>query len=296
MGKGSAYAKTILLGEHFVVYGLPAIGVGLSKKTDVEIAKANHMRIESNHADAGLLNGLEAIKKAMGISDNFTVKIRSEVPMGSGLGSSAALSVAFVRALSEEYKLNLSDEQISSYAYEAEKIYHGTPSGIDNTLATFGGAILFQKKDGKISVSQLKIAKPLHVVIGCTGKKKGTTGDIIAAVKSRKEKNASIYEDLFIAEKKIIHDAVKAIEEGKHEELGELMNINHGLLSAMGVSSRENEDIVQAARNAGALGAKITGAGMGGSCVILAKNEKNAEEIVNEIKKLGYISFTAIVQ
>ncbi len=296
MGKGFGYAKSILLGEHFVVYGLPAIGVALSKKTEVEISKSSHMCIESSHADASLLNGLEAVKSVMGIKDNFIVKIKSEIPMGSGLGSSAALSVAFARALSDEYKLNLSDEQVSSYAYEAEKVYHGTPSGIDNTLSTFGGAILFKKEGGKSILTKLKVGKPLHFVIGNTGKKRGSTAEILSAVKARKEKNPGIYEDLFNAEQKIIDSAINAIEHGKLEELGELMNINHGLLSAMGVSTKENGDIIYAARAFGALGAKITGAGMGGSCIILAKNEKQSEEIANEIKKMGYLAITSIVQ
>ncbi len=296
MGRGIGYAKTIFFGEHFVVYGIPAIGIGLSKKIEVEIEKSSYMKIESNHADANLLKGIEAIKTAIKVQDNFIVKIKSEIPMRSGLGSSAAISVAFVRAISDEYKLNLSDEQISSYAYESEKIYHGTPSGTDNTLATFGGAIIFQKREGGNLITPLKIGKPFHIVIGNTDKRKSSTSEIIAAVKSRKEKNPEIYEYFFNAEKKIIEFAIKAIEYGNLEELGELMNLNHGILSAIGVSSKENEDIVQTARNMDALGAKITGAGCGGSCVILAKNEKNAEEIANEIKKMGYFVISAMVQ
>lgn len=296
MGKGIGFAKTILLGEHFVVYGLPAIGIGLSKKTEVEIEKSPHMRVESSHADSSLLSGIEAIKAAMKVTDNFIVRIKSEIPLGSGLGSSAAISVAFVRAIADEYRLALTPDQISAYAYEAEKIYHGTPSGIDNTLATVGGALLFQKQDGKTVATPLKIGKPLTIVIGNTGKKRGSTGEIISAVKLRKDKNAPIYEDLFNAEKKVVERAVNAIERGDLEGLGELMNINHGLLSAMGVSTKENGDIIYVARQFGALGAKITGAGMGGSCVILAKNEKNAEEIAGEIKKLGYLSIIASVQ
>ncbi len=296
MGKGFGYAKAILLGEHFVVYGLAAIGVALSARTEVEISKSSHMKIESSHADAKLLQGFEAIKNVMKIQDSFAVKIKSDVPMGSGLGSSAAVSVAFVRALSDEYGLNLNDEQVSAYAYEAEKVYHGTPSGIDNTLAAFGGAVLFQKLENGNIIKPLKIRKPLHVVIGSTGKKKAITGQIISEVKARKEKNPEIYGDLFNVEKRIVNNAAKAMEAGKLEELGELMNINHGLLSALGVSSRENEEIVQKARELGALGAKITGAGCGGSCVVLAKSGKNAAKITEEIKKMDYFAITSIVQ
>ncbi|MEW6528894.1 MAG: mevalonate kinase [Candidatus Micrarchaeota archaeon] len=296
MSKGIGYAKTILFGEHFVVYGMSAIGIGLSKKTEVVVEKSPHMKIESNYADANLLKGIEAVKSAMKIHDNFIIKITSEIPMGGGLGSSAALSVAFVRALSDEYGLNLSDAQVSSYAYEAEKIYHGSPSGIDNSLATFGGAIVFQKREEGSIITQLKIKNPLHIIIGNPGKRNSSTKELISAVRSRKEKHPEIYDFIFSTEKKIIESAIKAIENGDLEELGELMNMNHGILSTIGVSSKKDEDIVHTARECGALGAKITGAGCGGSCVILAKDEKHAELIANEIKKIGYITLIAVVQ
>ncbi|MBU0586746.1 mevalonate kinase [Candidatus Micrarchaeota archaeon] len=296
MGKGFGYAKTILLGEHFVVYGLPAIGAALSKKIEIEVTKAPHMKIEAAHADGKLLLGLEAAKKSMKITENFNVKIKSEIPIGSGLGSSAALSVAFVRAVADESKMFITDHEISKHAYESERVFHGVPSGIDNTLATQGGAILFQKTQTGAEITPLKIGRPLNLVIGNTGKKRGSTEDIISAVKARRDKNPEIYNDLFNAEKKMIDSAVTAISSGKIEDLGEFMNINHGLLCSMGVSSRENEMIIYAARDLGALGAKITGAGCGGSCTILAKNEKNAEEIANEIRKLGFIAITSLVQ
>ncbi|MDD5337015.1 MAG: mevalonate kinase [Candidatus ainarchaeum sp.] len=296
MGKGYGCAKSILFGEHFVVYGLPAIGVGLSKKIEVEISKAPHTLLESSHVDANLLAGLDAIKNAMGIKDNFVIRIKSEIPVASGLGSSAAVSVAFVRALSEEYKLNLSDEKVNAYAFEAEKVYHGNPSGMDNNLAMCGGAIIFQKKPEGASITPLRIGKPMNLVIGVTGKKKKSTAQLIAEVKLKKEKYPELFHYLFEAEKNLIDLAIKAIEHGKLEEVGELMNLNQGFLSAMGVSSRENKDIIYAAREMGALGAKITGAGYGGSCVILAKNEKNAEEIAEEIRRLGYVAITTVAQ
>mgnify|MGYP001183527310 FL=1 len=175
MGKGAGYAKAILFGEHFVVYGLPAIGIALSKKIEVEVAKSPHMKIEASHADGNLIKGMDAIKGAMGIAENFLVKVNSEIQIGSGLGSSAAISVAFARAVSDELKMGITDEQASSYAYEAEKIYHATPSGIDNNLAARGGAIHFQKSEGGNKIVPLKIGKPLWVAIGNTGKKRAPT-------------------------------------------------------------------------------------------------------------------------
>ena len=296
MGKGTGCAKSILFGEHFVVYGLPAIGVGLSKKIEVEITKATHTRLESSHVDANLLSGLDAIRNSMGIKDNFVIKVKSEIPVASGLGSSAAVSVAFVRALSDEYKLNLPEDKICAYAFEAEKVFHGNPSGMDNNLAICGGAIIFQKKPEGVSITPLKIGKPMHLVIGVTGKKKKSTAQLVSEVKSKKERYPELFHFMFEAEKKLIELAIKAIEQGKLDEVGEMMNFNQGFLSAMGVSSRENKDIIYAARELGALGAKITGAGYGGSCVILAKSEKNAEEIAGEIRRLGYVAITSVAQ
>lgn len=299
MSTGIGYGKTILFGEHFVVYGLPAIGISLSKKTEIEIEKANEMKIEGAIKKEIVLQGLEAIKKAMQMNSNFKVKIKSEFPIGSGLGSSAALSVAFVRALNDEFKLGLANEQVSAYAYEGEKVFHGTPSGIDNTLATFGGAIFFQKKNPPIGgniIKPLKIAKPFHIVVANAGARKFTTSEIICAVRKRKENYPKIYESLFACAIEITNAAIKSIENGNLEELGELMDINHGLLSAIGVSSIRNEKIIAMAREFGAFGAKITGAGCGGNCVILAKNKKNAEEIATELIKSGYTALIAEVK
>lgn len=296
MGKGRGYAKAILFGEHFVVYGGKAIALGLSEYIEIEVKEAQYTTVESKHVDENFLKALEVIKREMKINTNFKIKITSNIPMGSGLGSSAAVSVALVRAIADEFKINLNNDEISSIAFEAEKIHHGTPSGIDNTLASKGGAIIFKKNnDGTREIRDLKIGKEMNFVIGITGKKRGTTGEIVADVRKRKEKYSKVFSHIFNAESEIVEEAIKNIETGDLEKVGELMNINHGLLSAIGVSSKENEDIVQLARELGALGSKITGAGRGGSCIILAKNNKNANEIAEEIKKMGYIAFTSSV-
>lgn len=300
MAVGIGYGKSILFGEHFVVYGIPAIGIGLMKKAEVEVIKSPNMSIESKDIrDKNVfLQAFEEIKKGMGVKDNFRVKINAGIPLSAGMGSSAAICVGFARALANEYKTRFKSEQIAAFAYQGEKVFHGNPSGIDNTLAAFGGTILFQKRPfwlGGDIIRHLKVKKPFWIVIGNTGKRMGSTKELVAGVKSLKQKNEEIFAYLFVLERKLIERAIKALERGDLEELGQLMNMNHGLLSALGVSTLDNAKIVYMARKAGALGAKLTGAGGGGCCIALAKDEKHAKAVADAIKREGFDAFCSKV-
>lgn len=295
MAKGFGYGKCILFGEHFVVYGIPAIGVGLGKKAEVEIAEAQRMTIESEEIKNPkiFLRAFGAIKKEMGVRANFSVRVKSEIPLGSGMGASAAISVGFARALANYYKTLFKGEEIAAFAYQGEKIFHGHPSGIDNTLAAFGGTIYFQKRAPELGgniIRHLKIKRPFWIVIG-NAERLSSTKELVANVQNLKKRNEDVFAYLFEAERRIIARAEIALKKGDLEEVGQLMNLNHGLLSAVGVSTLGNEQIVYIAREAGALGAKITGAGGGGACIALAKNESHAKRIAQKLKRAGFTSF-----
>ena len=212
------------------------------------------------------------------------IEIFPHIPRAAGLGGSAALAVAIVRALSIHYNLNLNNEQISQLAYESELIAHGSASGIDNTLATYGKFSMFQRGD-KPLLEEIKIQKPIQMVIGFSGIESLTAG-MVAKVKAAREENPSLYDNIFKEIDNLVLKAKAAIETYDLESLGNLMNMNQGLLNAMQVSSPELEEIIAVARKNGALGAKLTGAGGGGA--ILALCPENAEKVVFAIKKAGY--------
>ena len=224
------------------------------------------------------------------------IRITSTIPLASGLGSGAAVSVAIIRALSAHLGKPFANEKISALAYEVEKIHHGTPSGIDNTVVTYGKPIFFipapsalrasppqagEKKSPPRSrgglkggqITPLRVAKPFTIVIGDTGLP-APTKESVSDVRELWEENPQKMDALFAAAGSIAKTARQAIMGGHPERLGPLMNENHALLQEMTVSSRELDILTEASLKAGALGAKLSGGGRGGNMIALSTKEK----------------------
>jgi hydroxymethylglutaryl-CoA reductase len=201
-----------------------------------------------------------------------------------GLGGSASLAVAIIRALSEYFSLQLDNAAISALAFESEKIVHGTASGIDNTLATYGQFLRF-KKGNPPEIEPITPPKPIRIVIGLTWIESLTAG-MVARVRQAWERNKDLYNRIFKEIDRLTIQAIKAINENNLPQLGELMNINQGYLNALQVSGREIEELIAIARENGALGAKLTGGGGGGAIIALCPD--NAEEVARAIKNAGY--------
>ena len=300
MSIGIGYGKVILFSEHFVVYGVPAIALGITNKAIVEIKKSDSLGYTSD--TQGTIpelttKSIRNVLEAMNIKENFHVHLKGDLPTFGGLGSSAAFCVAVVRALNNEYILNLRNEQVNAYAYEGEKAFHGNPSGIDNTMATYGGAVKFirGKTPAENKFEQVKIGSPLHFVIGVTGIS-SPTAKMVAEVRKFKEEEPDQFQNLCDQAGEIVKRGEKALASGDTKLIGELMNENQFLLRAIGVSIEQNETIIKAALSAGALGAKVTGGGGGGCCIALAKDEKHAKEILNAIKEKGFDRFITSVE
>ncbi|MDO8554350.1 MAG: mevalonate kinase [Candidatus Micrarchaeota archaeon] len=295
MGKGIGHGKVIIFGEHFVVYGVPAIAAGISNGAIVEVKKSIELSYVSNvHGTIPELttNAIKLIMAAMKIKENFRVELTGDLPTFGGLGSSAAFCVALTRAFADEYNLSLRDDKINEIAYEGEKAFHGNPSGIDNTMATYGGAMRFirGKNPQENKFEKIKLGIPLHCVIGITGIS-SPTAKMVEGVMKYKEEDSDQFQNLCDEAGEIIARGEKALATGDLKLLGELMNENQQLLNALGVSIEQNEAIIESALGAGALGAKVTGGGGGGTCLILAKDQKHATEIIFAIKKIGFDAF-----
>jgi mevalonate kinase len=203
----------------------------------------------------------------------FTLRITSTIPVASGMGSGAAVSVAIIRAVSAFLGQSLPNEKVSALAYQTEKHYHGTPSGIDNTVVTFARPVYFEL--GR-PIQTFSIGRPFTIVIGDTGIQ-SSTAEVVGAVRQRWQDNPDPIEGLFAAIGAIASKARQAIERGQSELLGQLMDENHSLLQQLGVSTPELDRLVEYARAAGAWGAKLSGAGGGGNIIALAPDEKAAE-------------------
>ncbi len=301
MGKSSGYGKVIIFGEHFVVHGVPGIVSATDAKTDAEVNKAatgiviNDERTGSKgYAEEKKQQQIESIQRmlrAIGLPADtpMSIWIGGNLPGFSGLGASAASSVAIARAISEEFGMGLSDERVNKVAYEAEKAYAGNPSGIDNTAATYGGLLWFRKneQDGTEIVEKITMKEPAEIIIGSTGKVANTKA-MVEGVAERKKQNPARYNLLFKRAEEIALEGRKALEAGDLKKLGELMDENHTLLQGIEVSSKELDLLVDVARKQGAWGAKLTGGGGGGCMTALTPGKELQEKVALAIEKAGF--------
>jgi hydroxymethylglutaryl-CoA reductase len=295
---GAGHGKIILLGEHSVVYGRRAIAAPIALAIQARIEDTREgiemiiprwgveqrLDFQGKHLPpftksmASLLETLELTGRGM------RIEIFPNVPRAMGLGGSAAMAVAVIRAMNIHYELGLSDERINELAYECEKFAHGTPSGLDNTLATFGQFTLFRAGEAPMR-EVIDVPKPLPVVIGMSGVE-GLTAKTVTRVREAWQKNPSLYERIFDEIDGLVGLGLDALKAGDYESMGELMNVCQGLLNAMQVSSWELEELNQIARNHGALGAKLTGGGGGGSMIALCPD--SSADVARAIRAAGY--------
>jgi hydroxymethylglutaryl-CoA reductase len=213
------------------------------------------------------------------------IEVFPEVPRSMGLGGSAAMAVAIVRALDKHFRLGLTDAQVNSLEFESEKVAHGSPSGLDNTLACYGKALVFRAGDPPL-VEPLNIREPIPAVIGMTGYE-GLTAKTVGRVRDAWQQDKKLYERIFDQIDALVLRGVQAIQDGDIKLLGELMNICHGMLNALQVSTPELEQLVDIARAKGALGAKLTGGGGGGSIIAVCDADQQ-QAIVDAIRAAGY--------
>ena len=298
MTHASAPGKIILFGEHAVVYGRPALAVPVTQvHADVNIADSSrpgiwihapdvdlHAEWTSLPSDHPIASVLHNFFFAFGISPfpSLDISITSTIPVASGLGSGAAVTVALVRALSSFFSLSLSDEQVNQFTYEIEKLYHGTPSGIDNTVVTYARPVYFIKGQ---QIETFAVARPFTIVIGDTGIS-APTKESVGDVRKLWEADKVRWEKVFDEVGEIAKQARDDIERGKKKELGELMNRNHALLQELTVSSPELDRLVESARRSGASGAKMSGGGRGGNMIALVENE-NAPAVAEALLSAG---------
>ena len=298
MTKSTASGKIILFGEHAVVYGRPALAVPVTQvHADVEVSDSDRAGIWIDAPDVNLhaeLNTLPSDHPLASVIHNFlflarispfpslNIKITSTIPVASGLGSGAAVTVALTRALSSHLNFSMNDEEVNAFAYEIEKLHHGTPSGIDNTVITYARPVYFVRGH---SIETFKVGRPFTIVIGDTGIS-APTKESVGDVRKLWEVDKAKWENIFDEVGEIVGQARSAIESGKWELLGDLMNTNHELLRKMTVSSPKLDQLVEAARNAGALGAKMSGGGRGGNMIALALPEM-VESVSLALKEAG---------
>jgi mevalonate kinase len=293
---GFGRGKVILLGEHAVVHGCPAIAVGIEQGVAADAAPAERDLLRLSPWNLALVpdaRGNEPLERAFAAAlalyparPSLEVNAQVDLPAGAGLGCSAAIGVAVLDAIDETLGIERSRTDLAAAALAWEKVFHGNPSGIDNTMSAVGGVALYRKND---VLQPLHSNKPLHLVIGYSGEP-SSTKEMVASVGRQLENDPKRVIKAFEGIEVLVRNAKLAIEAGDHIALGQLLDLNHTILSSLMLCTTKLDDMCQAARQAGALGAKMTGAGGGGCMFALAPKR---DEALRLRRVLGDGSFVA---
>ncbi len=284
----TAPGKTILFGEHAVVYGHPAIAVPVNERqAKVKIFPqigsqssqiqfiAPQIQLEQNYIEMDKHHpfriALDQVKNYLDISHYPACKIHlsSTIPIASGLGSSAAISVALLKGLFDFVGYQASDSVLSELAFKVEIEFHGTPSGIDNSVIAYQKPVYFQKDK---NIEFINLGGDFTIIIADSGIR-GNTKVAVSGVRERWLDNSNLYEKYFQKIGDISYQAKIALENGEQALLGNLMNANQDLLQKIGVSHPSLENLIEISMNHGGIGAKLCGGGLGGNIIILSDGE-----------------------
>lgn len=265
-----ASGKVILLGEHAVVYGVPAIAAGIERGAEARASAAHEASLviagRTVRADdeMDLARAFRALLAVLG-AGAVRVEARSDLPLGAGLGSSAAIAVAVARAVCEH--ANLDEALVPEAALAFERIFHGNPSGIDTAAAQLGGCLWYTREGG---AQPIRLARSLELVVAIAGPS-ASTKSMVEAVARQREQRPEVFQKSLAGVEALVKNARLALEAGDLRALGRLFDLNQMLLSGLLVSNEAIENACAVARSAGALGAKLTGAGGGGAVIALCE-------------------------
>lgn len=278
----SAPGKVILCGEHSVVYGRPAIAIPVSdlrahayvkgglKRKGVRIHALDlgqEVQLQDAPPDNPLAKTVRLVLAHFNAPEpDLMIILKSDLPIASGLGSGAAVTVAIVRALSAYLGEELPADAVSALTYEVEKIHHGNPSGIDNTVVAWEKPVYFVREQPP---QVFGIGKPFHLLVANSGIA-SSTREAVTNVRTQWKTAPEHYDMIFNCIGNIAQAARAAIQEGDLQTLGVLLNENHRLLRMLDISLPELEQLTEGALQAGALGAKLTGSGLGGNVIAVA--------------------------
>ena len=299
MTKASAPGKVILLGEHAVVYGRPALAAPVhALRAEAEVQPFDNAGVRLEAPDIGvdaLLDELaiddplaKAIRLALaesGATGGIHVHVTSGIPPASGLGSSAAVSVAIMRAVCAHFEHELTADRTAQMAFQVEKLHHGDPSGIDNTVVAFEIPVLYVEGE---EPRPLGVTGRFRFVIGDTGEP-SPTKELVTMLRGRWSGDTEFIDAIFDSIGELTDQAASTIGRGEVGNLGPLINHCQTMLETLGVSGAKLEQLINAASEAGALGAKLSGAGGGG--IMIALVEDGTQEAVDAaLRKAGAVS------
>jgi len=287
MATCTAPGKIYLFGEHAVVYGKRAIASAINLRTTVTVAESDQTTIASSLGTTGIdyivHPYISRCVESLSVPA-VSIKIDSEIPVGSGLGSSAAAVIATLGALNHEFELGMDKTALASAGHAIEREVQGAASPTDTFVSTMGGTVVITPGASQPVSAKLRLID-CNIVIGDT-QEFSSTKELVGNVRILHERYPAVMNPIFDTIDSLAEIGVPSIEKGDYRSVGELMNIDHGLLDAIGVGSAKLSRLVYAARGAGAYGAKITGAG-GGGCIVALADGAAAAAVASAIEDAG---------
>lgn len=295
--------KVILLGEHFVVHGAYALVAAIEQGSTTKSSYSSEDQIISENLGMSWKEGkevqpqllpykvaLEKIKNRFSTHGKIRSIIQTNIPLSAGLGSSSSTSVSFVASILKLLNDRIEPNEIIENATEAERITHGNPSGVDVFIGIKGGIHLF-KRDG--SKKSIKLNTAIKLIILNTGISRSTS-DLISKFSSYKQISPSFFNGLVQASSYLAELGADYLCKGNLEEFGFLMDMQHAVLSFLGVSCDALDRIVNDSIEDGALGAKLTGAG-GGGCAVVLPNQSSVDDLLKKLKLRGFSSIVSSI-
>lgn len=292
------HGKVILFGEHGVVHGRPALALAVERGAEVNATKLTsgptrlHIapwNVDIDTGDEANL-GREPLQKALKIAralydDDLELALHAtmRLPSGAGMGSSAALGVAVLRAMDEARGITRSNDEIYERSLAWERVFHGNPSGVDNAMAAHGGMAMFRKGE---PLTRIVPRHRVRIVAAFSGESSGTK-EMVESVARQYEKDPVRVGKIFDGMEAIVLNGKLALEQGELKSLGQLMTLNHRLLSSLMLSTMVLEEMIAAAEKAGALGAKVTGAGGGGCMIALVDSDETHDAVTAAMQAMG---------
>jgi mevalonate kinase len=308
MASGTGFGKTILIGDQFVLRGVPAIVSALPFETEatVELSDGEGWTLEDNRREvpgykekkkeqqAESINHILEVMKIDVRKTPIKIIYGGSLLAGSGVGASAASCVSLARALDATFELGLSIEEINHVGWEGEFAYHGIPSGVDNTASTYGGLLAYSVTDGEKHFEKIEVERSFRIVLANCGVT-ADTSTLDSYVLGLKAEDPGLFEERcgLITEQSLAMRA--ALERYDLETVGSLLTANHGILIDMGLSHERLVELCDRALGMGALGAKLTGGGRGGYMLALTPEEEIQELVASTFENDGFAVIQASI-
>ena len=309
MGTGKAFGKTILIGDQFVLWEVPAILSAIPFETVCTVERRNSgtgWTIDDRRTEVpgykkakeeDSIVSFDRMIEVMNLdvrNDPIGITVGGDLRAGSGVGASAAICVSFARACNEEFDLGMDIVEINRVAWEGEFGYHGLPSGLDNTVSTFGGIISYQIRDGVKQFQRVKLDKPVEIVLGNSGIT-ADTASLKGFLEEQEREDATLFGRRLSTIRSQVDQLGAALSRGDLRETGEIMNENHSVLVEMGLSHSRLVHLCGLANSLGAYGAKVTGGGRGGYMVALTPGQELQERVASAFESEGVATIRATI-